>query len=188
MKARLDEDFLNTAHFWFTDDLVQTNRRQGPLMAEAIQTRKYLNLWKEASSVENISISVNDGHDRVVPGQPPHLAPHSLALARGQGSTALSSAATVLKNSTSQPPKKPGDLDELSKLFARAIARSTPRGWDSPMFSFWFVASRLTRLAPDRLRVARGLASIRWKDGTDWVSPRKYRLEGGLQLPPLPGE
>lgn len=82
-------------------------------------------------------------------------------------------------------------LVDLSRAAALGFKDAHPGGltlsWNNPMFLFWLMIVRLTRLDSKQARAARGLATLRWKDpgdGKPWGDPVVWQLERGAVAPP----
>ena len=76
----------------------------------------------------------------------------------------------------------PGDLEDLSRLAAAGLQSASAGLWDNPMFDFWLVLARLSRLAPETLAAATGFASLRARsgEGEAWAEPLTWKLSAGL--------
>lgn len=88
---------------------------------------------------------------------------------------------------TAGQSRRPEDLAALSRSAGRGLlaVQASPAFWSNPMLSTWLAVSRLSRRAPEALKQARGLATLRWKDAAGQWSPQNlgtWNLDSGLMV------
>lgn len=219
-EALWNRDFLVAAHRWFQEKLVGKRAADSPASAhghgevlDAFITQAALFRARWTASVQEFAREARGKVFTVIlPGNrrvsihpplvasgplpsPPFRAPYSpvreLIGKRSRGLGAMRKLAASLRRARDE--RTPARYEELTTTFSDAFKAASVHSsqWPTPTFGSWLILTRLSRLSPGVLRLATGLAMLRWKDaaseetGDDssaasWQGPVVWRLEDGL--------
>lgn len=79
----------------------------------------------------------------------------------------------------------PAELQKATSLAASLFSVGAVE-WPVPLFNFWMILSRLSRIAPDTLKQARVVATLRSRanDKADWSDPQWFTVPDGVGIWP----
>lgn len=186
-----NKDYRNAAYRLLRDDML-TRRLQpfnepiGEVMAAVVKDDRFGTSWTDTSLQNFISVARNPGfalNGRPIPIVneqntivPPYLTLQMLIIRRPKGLDELAQLASAIQNNG----KRQGDLEKDTAITASLFGDVTLADWDNPMFNFWFVIARLTRLAKTTnvLQKATGFATFRSRTSStsDFSAPAQWTL------------
>jgi hypothetical protein len=207
-ESRWTFDVLNALYRWFGERLITDEvqaggamRPTGVVLSRSLQAAAIRDAWiqgKEPLDTLAKNATVNlilDGHAvpvRLAVQKPSGDADWKTLVVLPISRSHHGNALKPLRDTTrllakSDQSLRPDDLAALSRSAGRALlaCQPSPAFWSNPMLGTWLVISRLSRRAPDALRQASGLATLRWKDASGQWNPDNlatWRLEAGIMV------
>lgn len=198
-------DLLNGLHRWFDEPLVPAQidldrmRPIGLVLSRSLREPEVRDAWLAsrldldtfaASHVLQMKID-----NEIVPVRLAREEPNGfinwipmfvLPISRSHAGNALKPLRAA-EQQVGAAGKRPEDLAALSRSAGESLLafQPHPSKWSNPMLGIWTVVSRLSRLAPDALREAEGIATLRWKDASgNWPATnlRTWRLAAGVMV------
>lgn len=198
-------DLLNGLHRWFDEPLVPAEidldrmRPVGLVLSRALREPEVRDAWLASRSeldtfasshVLNMKID-----NAIVPVRLARREPTGfinwlplfvLPISRSHAGNALKPLRAA-EQQVGAAGKRPEDLAALSRSAGESLLafQPHPSKWSNPMLGIWTVVSRLSRLAPEALREAEGIATLRWKDASgNWPAAhlRTWTLKAGVMV------
>lgn len=201
-------DVLNAMHRWFDERLVPDQvhaggamRSAGMVLSHALRAAELRDAWIQGrleldTFAEDAAIGLKlDGH--IVPVRLATEKPNGdaewrtlvvLPISRSHYGNALQPLReTTRLLAKAGQSRRPDDLAALTRSAGMGLLASQPSAsfWGNPMLATWLVISRLSRRAPDALRQASGLATLRWQDASGQWNPANlaiWRLAAGVMV------
>lgn len=204
---RWNLDVLGAAHRWYQEGLMQRVPidfhpfRLGLVLAELLHTPDFRRHWQpDVQTLETwarrASVPVNV-QGKVFPctlftgtverrWRSDFVSLRDLSARRRPGMTAardLRRALLAVKD------RRPATLERLHRQAAARFQRMQAVLWPNPMYLWWLMLARISRLSPDALREVQGFAALRYRSDTqaEWSIPRFWPLRDGLPLDLLTG-
>lgn len=181
-------DVLRAAQRWFVDvDRINANElKSGHEMALVVLDPEFRNRWTDfMAGVPGDSFFEADrrGDFGVVltTANPKRVKPEYTALSILMSHRASSFTKFTNFKASLASSRDPEVLKDVT-VQASNLFRTGQRGWQPPMFNFWFVLARLLRLDSQVFDSGRAVATIRTRTNAseDWSDPAIFALTDGI--------
>jgi len=196
-ESNWNNDFRNSSVRLLRDALFDTRKlgnvdiRVVDAEDEIVGTPLWTDTWTDSSRQKFITdprshqLSINGKALNVVSGAgiiPPYLELDQLIVRRPQGLKKLDDLQNAVNASASGAPDS---LQKLASIAGTFFANTSLDVAENPMFGFWFVLARLTRIGAAALQNAKGLATLRVRTSptADLSAPVQWTLTAGVGVP-----